>query len=53
MRTKWMQTTSSSMLHEDEAIDKTSHNDSTVRSELSSVSAGGTAEERELSERTI
>ena len=39
------------MLHEDGADDRTSHNDSTNRSDLASASAGGTAEEGERSER--
>ena len=36
----------------DEAIKKTSHNDSRIRSDLSYASVGGTAEEGELIERT-
>ena len=39
------------MLHEDGADDRTSHNDSMIRSGLASTSEGGTAEEGEPSER--
>lgn len=39
------------MLHQDGADDRTSHNDSTIRADLASASAGGTAEEGERSER--
>ena len=40
------------MLHEDEVDNKTAHNDSIIRSEITNLSAGGTAEEGEQSERT-
>ena len=39
------------MLHEDGADYRTSHNNTTIRSDLASASASGTAEEGELSER--
>ena len=40
------------MLHEDEVDNMTIHSDSIIRSDLTSGSAGGTAQEREQSERT-
>jgi len=39
------------ILHEDGLDDRTSHNNPTIRSDLATASAGGTAEEGELSER--